>query len=124
MTKMKLKKGSALLLTLFIVSAIIVVALGSSYFVMIGLRSGNLQYDSSRAYYVAETGSERVLNEVRKNGFNLREAPFGEIYNIIIPDMALNNEASYSISNVSWNPIKLISVGTYGRTKRSVELEF
>lgn len=91
---------------------------------MIGLRSGNLQYDSSRAYYVAETGSERVLNEVRKNGFNLREAPFGEIYNIIIPDMALNNEASYSISNVSWNPIKLISVGTYGRTKRSVELEF
>lgn len=124
MINMNLKKGSALLLTLFIVSAIIVVALGGSYFVMIGLRSGNLQYDSSRAYYVAESGSERTLNEVRKQGFNLKETPFVEIFNVTIPEMALNKEASYSIYNASWNPIKLISVGTYGRTKRSIELEF
>ncbi len=117
---MKLKRGSALLLTLFIVSGIIVVAFGGSYLIMAGLRSGNLQYDSSRAYYIAETGAEYSLMEVRKLSYDLWGATWGDIFSDNMPGYP----GSYVVSYKTWAPIKLISVGTYGKTRRSVELEF
>lgn len=118
---MKNKKGSALLLTLFLVSGIMVVAFGGSYLIVSGLRSSSLQYDSSRAYYVAETGAEYALTEVRKNGYDLRGQAWGDIFSKAMPD---NYPGSFSVQYKTWLPIVLTSTGSYGVTKRSVELNF
>jgi hypothetical protein len=118
---MKNKKGSALLLTLFLVSGIMVVAFGGSYLIVSGLRSGSLQYDSSRAYYVAETGAEYSLMEVRKNGYDLRGQSWGNIFSKDMPD---GYPGSFEVQYKTWSPIVLTSTGSYGVTKRSVELNF
>ena len=119
---MKNKKGSALLLTLFLVSGIMVVAFGGSYLMISGLRASVLQYDSSRAYYVAESGAEYSLMQVRKNGFDLKGSLWGVIFSEDMTNSAA--PASFSVSYKTWSPIVLTSTGSYGATKRSVELNF
>lgn len=118
---MKNKQGSALLLTLFLVSGIMIVAFAGSYIIVSGLRSGGLQYDSSRAYYVAESGAEYSLMKVRKQDFDLKGSLWGEIFNQNMPN---SYPAAFSVGYKSWMPIVLTSTGSYGVTKRSVELEF
>lgn len=118
---MKNKKGSALLLTLFLTSGIMIVAFAGSYLIVAGLRASGLQYDSSRAYFVAETGAEYSLMQVRRNGFDLKEASWGEIFAENMPD---SYPGSFLVEYKTWSPIVLTSVGSYGLTKRSVELSF
>ena len=118
---MKYKKGSALLLTLFLMSGIMIVAFGGSYLVVSGLRSSGLQYDSSRAYFVAESGAEYSLMQVRKMEFDLKGSSWGEIF---VSSMPYPYPASFSVGYKTWAPIVLTSTGSYGVTKRSVELSF
>ena len=118
---MKKKKGSALLLTLFLTSGIMIVAFAGSYLIVSGLRSSGLQYDSSRAYFVAETGAEYSLMQIRKSGFELKEQVWGEIFEENMPD---SYPGKFLVEYKTWSPIVLTSVGSYGLTKRSVELSF
>lgn len=118
---MKNKKGSALLLTLFLTSGIMVVAFAGSYLIVSSLRASGLQYDSSRAYYVAETGAEYSLMQVRKNGFDLKSEPWGVMFQENMPD---SYPGTFAVEYKTWSPIVLTSVGSYGLTKRSVELNF
>ncbi len=120
--KINNKKGSALLLILFLVSGIMIVALAGSYVIISGLRSSGLQYDSSRAYFVAESGAEYTLMKVRKMGFNLLAA--GYTNGIFAENMPATYPASFSVDYKQWAPIRLTCSGTYGVTKRSVELSF
>lgn len=115
------KKGSALLLTMFLVSGIMVVAFGGSYLIISGLRASGMQYDSARAYFVAESGAEYSLLQIRKAGFELQSQGWGEIMSGVMPD---SYPGEYSISYKTWAPIVLTSTGSYGATKRSVELNF
>jgi hypothetical protein len=119
---MKNKKGEALLLTLFLVSGIMIVAFAGSYLIVSGLRSSGLQYDSARAYYVAESGAEYSLMQVRKMGFDLN----GSTMNTdIFPTQAMpDGSGTFSVGYKSWAPIILRSTGSYGVTKRGVELNF
>lgn len=121
---MKNKKGSALLLTLFLISGILIVAFGSSYLVVSNLQSSGLQYDSSRAYYTAESGAEYSLMKARRLGFDLKGAGYGNIFtDMIVGDNSF--PGSFTVSYKSWYPsIILRSTGSYGITKRSVELNF
>jgi hypothetical protein len=118
----KNKPGSALLLTMFLISGIIVVAFGGSYLMISGLRSSGLQYDSSRAYYVAESGAEYALDQVRKRGFDLNATARDDLFpDTVMPDAYAG---SFVVDYKRFNPIILISTGSYGVTKRSVELNF
>jgi len=119
---MKFKKGSALLLTLFLLSGIMVVAFAGSYLVMAGLRSSALQYDSSRAYFAAESGAEYSLIKVRRMGYDL--LPSGTQLNYLAGNMPSGYAGSFVVDYKSWNPIILTSIGSYGVTKRSVEVSF
>ena len=119
---MKNKKGSALLLTLFLVSGIMVVAFAGSYIIIAGLRASGLQYDSSRAYFVAESGAEYSLMQVRKNGFDLRGSSYGDIFDGDMADGSF--PGAFSVGYKTWSPIVLTSTDSYGTTKRSVELSF
>jgi hypothetical protein len=118
---MKNKKGSALLLTLFLVSGIMVVAFAGSYLIVSGLRSSGLQYDSAQAYFVAESGAEYSLFQLRRNGFDLKNNPWGTIFE---EDMPTEYPGHFLVEYKTWTPIVLTSVGSYGLTKRSVELNF
>ncbi len=118
---MKNKPGSALLLTLFLVSGIMIVAFAGSYLIVSGLRAGGLQYDSSRAYFVAESGAEYSLFQVRKKDFSLKDRPWGVIF---FESMPSEYPGYFEIGYKTWSPIVLTSVGSYGLTKRSVELSF
>ncbi len=119
----KTKKGSALLLTLFLVSGIMLVAFAGSYLIISGLRSSGLQYDSSRAYYVAESGAEYVLAHARKYGYKLGITSSENLFpNVVMPDAY---SGSFTVDYKQFQPmIILISTGSYGSTKRSVELNF
>ena len=99
-----------------------VVAFAGSYIIVSGLRASGMQYDSSRAYFAAESGAEYSLMEVRKLGFDLNSVPYGDI---LAGDMADSTyPGSFSVGYKTWSPIVLTSTGSYGPTKRSVELSF
>ena len=121
---MKHKKGSALLLTLFLLSGIMVVAFAGSYLVVAGLRSGALQYDSARAYFAAESGAEYILYQVRGGYYypSPQEAAFSD--NIFSKQMPDGYAASFIVGYKQFAPIVLTSIGSYGVTKRSIELNF
>ena len=119
---MKPKKGSALLLTLFLVSGIMVVAFAGSYLIISGLRASGLQYDSARAYFIAESGAEYSLMQVRKLEYDLNGSVLDSV---IFPDIAMpDGFGKFSVGYKTWSPIVLTSTGSYGATKRSVELSF
>lgn len=118
---MKPKKGSALLLTLFLISGIMVVAFAGSYLIVSGLRASGLQYDSSRAYFIAESGAEYSLYRVRKADYDLKIQDWGEIFS---GNMPIGYSGNFVVDYKTWSPIVLRSIGAYGQTKRSVELNF
>lgn len=116
------KKGSALLLTLFLVSGIMIVAFAGSYIIVSGLRSSGLQYDSARAYFTAESGAEYSLMQARQLGFDLNGSATGNLFSSTMPD---SYPASFVVEYKSWTPsVVLTSAGLYGATKRSVEVSF
>lgn len=121
--KNKNKKGSAILLILFLLSGIMVVAFAGSYLIMAGLRSSALQYDSSRAYFAAESGAEYSLMKVRKMDVDLYSYSFGD--NFLSGVLPGGYHGSFIINYKQFSPqIILTSVGSYGVTKRSIELNF
>lgn len=116
------KKGSALLLTLFILSSVLVVAIGGSSVIVAAIKMSGVQSESTKAYFAAEAGAERVLYEVRKaQTVNLitpyRDNIFGQT------DLS---DGSYYIVNYGqkFPKITFTAIGTYDRTKRSVEVSF
>jgi hypothetical protein len=60
------KKGTALLMTVLILNSILIVSLAIAQIVFSGVKMGNKEALSTKAYFAAETGAERVLWEFRK----------------------------------------------------------
>ncbi len=119
--------GSALLFTMFILSAILVVALGGSHIISRSLVASGRQAQSVKAYFSAESGIEEILWEIRAN--NVRYGPekqgTGEI--LLAGDLA--SEASYRVYH-TFNKFEpqvvnnYTAIGTFGNTSRSVEVSF
>ena len=63
------KSGSALALTMFVLAGMMIVAISGAYIVMVGIKAAGVQSQSTKAYFAAESGSERVLWEMRRNGW-------------------------------------------------------
>jgi hypothetical protein len=124
---MRDKKGSALILTMFILTGMLIVAMSSSYVILVGIRSGGVQSQSTKAYYAAEAGAESLLWQMRHNSYIYPSQPSD-----LVPlaglsgTMLYSTDATYSIYFSRFNPGSLVfsSIGNYQKTKRSIEVEF
>jgi hypothetical protein len=87
--------------------------------VMTAVETGGVQSQSVIAYYASEAGAERVLYEMRWEGL-----PMDETTTNLFTDVTLSNGSKYRVAVRQLNPLKIISVGAFGSTKRSVELSF
>lgn len=114
--------GSAILLTLFILSAIMLIALGGASVVIAGLKMGGIQSQSTRAYFAAEAGAERLLYDFRKTA--QFETTVLEGTDNVFGTTTLSNGSSYIVNYDHFAPIIFTSIGTYQNTRRSVELNF
>jgi Tfp pilus assembly protein PilX len=64
--------ATALFLTVLILTAVTTITFAGSQIILANLRISRERYDSTRAYYAAETGAERILWEIRKKPLNPR----------------------------------------------------
>lgn len=115
--KLRDRKGSALALTMFILAGMLMVAMSGSTVILLGLKAGGIQAQSTKAYYKAESGTERILWELNQNS-------------LVLPNTSLNDpmfnvpltEGNYKIYYTNFNPIIFTSVGEFQNTKRSVQV--
>lgn len=117
------KKGSALILVMFIMAGMLVVALGGSYITLLSIKAGGIQSQSIKAYYAAEAGTEKFLYELRRKGLTY---PDIGVFPVIIPlpsPVTLINGGTYQVNFVSgYNPPVFNIVGQFQNTKRSIEI--
>ncbi|MCF7795405.1 hypothetical protein K9M50_03535 [Patescibacteria group bacterium] len=113
------KQGSALLMAILILSSIIAVSFSVSRMVMTAIETGGVQAQSVMAYYASEAGAERVLYGMRHGSLVIDENASN-----LFSDATLSNGAQYRVAVRQYSPLKIISVGSFGSTKRSVELSF
>ncbi|MDD2680587.1 MAG: pilus assembly PilX N-terminal domain-containing protein [Patescibacteria group bacterium] len=114
--------GSALMLTLFILSAVMLIVIGGATTIAAGLRMGTIQAQSTRAYFAAEAGAEKLLYEVRQGG-NFTDLSHPGEQNIF-GTTTLSIGAGYIVNYDSFPPFVFTSIGHYRGTQRSVELDF
>lgn len=122
-----IKKGSALILTMFILSGMIIVALSGSYVILAGIRSAGVQSQSVKAYFAAEAGAENLLWEMRRDPiiYNYPSQPSSSVaLSGLGSNLYFTSEANYKVYFSRFPPLIFTSVGEYQTTKRSVEVEF
>jgi len=115
----KRKKGSALILTMFIMSGMLIVAMGGAYVVWLGIKAGGIQAQSTKAYYAAEAGAERLLYELNYGSYVYGAPSLASIFSD-----TLNSGAVYDDYFISAPPLVFQAIGDYQSTKRSVEIRF
>ncbi len=116
------KKGSALILTMFIMAGMIIVAFSGAYVVFLGIKSGGIQAQSTKAYYAAESGAERLLWELRQNGHEYSDVSEEEvIFSGQLPS-STGSQAKYNVYFYSFPPLVFRSIGEYQASRRSVEI--
>ncbi len=123
----KNKRGSALLLSLLLITSIIVIAMGGSSLALSGIRMAGVQSQSVKAYFAAEAGAEELLYKVRKSQeidlsgetgtkvFENSELDSGSSFFIIFHEKSLDPKSDENV---------FISIGTFLNTRRSVDLRF
>lgn len=120
------KAGSAIILVLFILSTVMIIIFASSSVVISGLKMGRIQSDSTHAYYAAESGAEKLLYSFRKRGF-LEEIITKTPPVVVIAyerDTPYYSPWSYEVEYNSYSPLIFTSIGSYAKTRRSVEITF
>lgn len=134
----KNNKGSAIFLVVLLLAGVLTVSLGAASLIVSGIAQGRTQTYSTKAYFAAEAGVERVLWEVRKNGAdfsgcdvddyivfdNTNNPPNPAVCDNILQSYNLSNAASYYVIYKSSSPITFQSVGSYQQTIRSVEVSY
>ena len=118
----KNQTGVILLLTLFILTGILVIALSAADLVFAGIKMNRLSGYSGIAFFAAEAGMERALWEGRT--WQAREAPNplpeNDMDNLF--SGVLSNGSSYTVNYAMAAPyIVFTSIGDYHGAKRSVE---
>lgn len=119
------RPGSALILTMFILAGMLLVAISSSYIVTLGIKAGGIQAQSTRAYFIAETGMEFFLWELRVNGYEYlddeKNGPPAFVEELV-PEQAIGVLRKFEVTRTGDRIYQ--SVGEFGNTKRAVEIEF
>ncbi len=116
-------RGSAMILTMFILAGILVVAMSGSYIVLAGITAGGTQAQSTKAYFAAESGIEFILWDLRKNGNNHSMAQVGMITPLATGTFVSPN-LSYQVFFSKFPPRTYVSIGNFQSSKRSVEVSF
>jgi len=116
-TRQTEKSGSALALTMFILAGMLMVAMSGSTVILLGLKAGGIQAQSTKAYYKAESGIERILWELNQNSWVL---PSPSLVDPVF-DVPMR-EGNYKIYYTNFDPIIFTSVGEFQQTKRSVQV--
>lgn len=117
------KSGSALILTMFIMSGMLLVAMSGAYVVFLGIKAGGIQAQSTKAYYAAEAGAEKFLYKKRKDLYDYSEFSPGDW----MFGGTLTSGSSFDVYFVSWSASEALvfqSVGNFQNTRRSVEIRF
>lgn len=117
------QRGSAVMLTLFILSSVMIIVFGGASVVLSGLKMGGVQSQSTRAYFAAEAGAERLLYEFRHTSqfTDISQAGTDNVFGTT----TLGAGGFYIVNYDHFVPfIKFTSIGGYKETKRSVELNF
>jgi hypothetical protein len=105
---------------MFIMAGMLIVALGSAYVALLGIKGGGMQAQSTKAYFAAEAGAERLIWEMRKHGGGHSFNP-----NIVSFSDTLVASSSYEVYFTQKVPnIIFTSIGEYMNTRRSVEIKF
>lgn len=118
--------GSALMFTMFILSGMLIVAMSGAYIILSGIIAGGIQSQSTKSYFAAEAGAERILWDFRKKGrtYNPDTKDSGEY----ISEDTLPGGTFYKIYHTSDVDSSVrnnySSVGTFGNISRSVEVSF
>ena len=116
----KNNNGTALLMTLLILTSILVVALGAASLIVPGIRMSRTQAQSTKAFFAAEAGVERALWEVRKNGYAVPEVDTDNVFS-----GSLGNSSAYQADcALSLPQVTFTSTGRYQQTRRSVAVNF
>ena len=116
------KKGSALILTMLIMSGMMLVAMSGAYVVYLGIRAGGLQAQSGKAYYAAETGIEYFLYRLRKTSYKY---PGPSSMPLFSGQMTDNDDyvTSYNVYFETFPPLVFKSIGSSLNSRRSVEVK-
>lgn len=116
---LKEKSGSALALTMFILAGMLMVAMSGSSIILLGIKAGGIQSQSTKAYFAAESGTERILWELNGNDSGLPAS-----YSLTDPvfDVTMPGGENYKIYYSHFDPIIFTSVGEFNKTKRSVQI--
>ncbi|MFA5248008.1 MAG: pilus assembly PilX N-terminal domain-containing protein [Patescibacteria group bacterium] len=114
------QSGTALLMTLLILSIVIMISLASAKIIVSGVKMSGTQARSTKAYFAAESGIERTLWEWRKNGWDITAPPSGTI-NLF--SGSLLNSSFYRVDRAISPVVILRSTGEYENLKRTVEIQ-
>jgi hypothetical protein len=121
------KNGTALLMTILILNSIILISLAAAKVIVSGVKNSGVQSRSTKAYFAAEAGAERMLYEYRKgvnfcgqNGHATSTCAFSAV---------LSGGGSYQVNwtrgtNDLGSTLVFISMGSYAGLRRSDELDF
>lgn len=112
------KKGSALILTIFIMSGMLLAAMGGAYLVVLGIKASGIQAKSTKAYFTAEAGAERLLWEANYNGWIYTGTSSEPIF---FGDMS-DSQSSYKVYIKDFPPFIFDSIGENIDTRRSVQI--
>lgn len=125
-------------LVLVMMSSFFLITLTVSDIIRNGLKTSGSQLDSTKAYYAAEAGAERIIWEIRKNDFDVAACialekidfdagpcdtndcctPAGRSY-------SLSNNATYTIQyDFSAPDTTLMCSGGFGDVERKVRLQY
>jgi hypothetical protein len=128
-------RGTALFLALMILTGVLIVSLGAASLISSGLKQSRTQTHSTKAYFAAEAGAERVLWEIRKNKLDLNLCTADTDYITFDPTTCgvedpdpLTNEATYSVfyktKGSASTATTTESMGDYSDVKRKVEISY
>ncbi|MFA5644441.1 MAG: DUF1566 domain-containing protein [Patescibacteria group bacterium] len=116
----KNKKGSALLMVVFIFFIIAVLSFGSGYLIFLNYFRASDVSDNMKAYYAAKAGIERAHFEVIKNNFDFSD-PLSCSADVFSGE--LDNGSSYYINCFSDSPLQFNSVGVYNKSRVSLGID-
>lgn len=131
------KKGTALFMTMMVLTGILTISLSVASIVMSDIVMSRTQTHSTKAYFAAEAGAERILYLARKESFLSGVSCAGLTICIDFSAKAcvdcndasaknnLTNGSSYKVEYVFIAPsVNVTSAGTYSGARRSVEIGY
>ncbi len=121
--------GTALLMTVLILNSIILIALAAAKLISSGVAEGGSQSRSTKAYFAAEAGAERILYEYRQTHVCVK--PFSALgdchFTKNLPDGSSYDVDWKSGDDEFGDTLIFVSQGSFPQSnglKRSVELDF